>query len=108
VAAEETTFSVSCGSLPRRFSRGTRYLVRQYGTGSVDEVGRVGCTGTRARIYDQLEAGDFVGVKLDYITCCSVVALAKSKRQITERADQILRRLDNHDGIVGKGSMMCT
>jgi hypothetical protein len=79
---------------------------RQYGTGSVERSGESDALERVQDIYDQLEAGDFAGVKLDYITCCSVVAfLAKSKRRSAlERADQILRRfLDNHDGIVGKG-----
>jgi hypothetical protein len=57
-------------------------------------------------IYSQLEAGDFAGIKPDYVTCFTVVAyLAKSgRRDALERADQILRRfLDEHDGIIGKG-----
>jgi hypothetical protein len=99
---ETDTFSVSCRIAPDS-QLGTRYLV-------VNMVlaawrGRaIRMHWNACRIYDQLEAGDFAGVKLDYITCCSVVAfLAKSKRRCgTERADQILRRLDNHDGIVGK------
>jgi pentatricopeptide repeat protein len=40
-------FPSHAGSLPT--IRWHRYLVRQYGTGSVDEVGTLGCTGTRAR-----------------------------------------------------------
>jgi hypothetical protein len=80
VAAEgnPVTFSVSCGSLPRRSGRGTRYLVRQYGTGSGREVGNLDAL-ERVQRYDQLEAGDFLVAAVDYITCCSVVALNKSK-----------------------------